>query len=68
MLCEYMCVGDAVCCVSVFVCGGGWVILCVVSVYCVLFVCDTVYLHSRKLVYSGEVSEPVKVPTVLSKF
>ena len=55
MLCVYVCgwVGDIVCCVSVF---------------CVLFVCDTVCLHSRKLVYSGEVSEPVKVHTVLSNF
>ena len=33
-------------------------------VLCVVCVC----LHSRKLVYSGDVSEPVKIPTVLSKF
>ena len=76
-VCEWVTLGGCVLCV---LCVGGWVILCecvvcmcvgdivcCVSVFCVLCVCDTVYLHSRKLVYSGEVSKPVKVPTVLSK-
>ena len=40
---------------------------CVVYVL-VLCVCVCMCLHSRKLVYSGEVSELVKVPTVLSSF
>ena len=49
-----------------------WVILCIVWMcdLCVGFVCVILCmcLHSRKLVYSGEVSELVKVPTVLSSF
>ena len=51
-----VCVGDTVCCLNVC-----WfcVFVCVILCMC---------LHSRKLVYSGEVSELVKAPTVLSSF
>ena len=68
VLCVY-CVWCVVLCVC-YVCV---VCVCVVCV-CLCCVCVILcrspdcFLHSRKLVYSGEVFKPVKVPTVLSKF